>query len=1254
MIKPFNVASADITHLSDIQLTQLLKELLHCEAHKHGIVQRAVEVALNIRVGDGGEDGRISWEGSPESTEYLPGPLVMFQNKATRMDPPAHAKEIECNASRGSSRAIKPRVDDLFRSNGCYIVFTTQELNNKQKEARIGAIRKKLVEHKKIYAESCLIRIYDASQIASWVNQFISTIVSVQQWLGRPTERGLKNFNLWSQHESLSVLPFASVDSRQNLIEVLTQKVAEPKSCFRIMGLSGLGKTRTAFQVFKENEHLSCLAIYLDASCATQIDALLADWIALGMKAILVVDNCDFRLHERLVKEVRREGSQISLLTLDYDFDQVSPVTICFKLKQMDDKELLTLLNPVYKNQLKDLDRVVAFAQGFPQMAVLLANARLAEDPRIGELTEDDLVEKLLWRRGEEPSIDRLKVLQACSLFDIFGIEREVEDQLIFISNLTSIDVERVFEFVKDYSDRGIIDRRGRYGQVVPKPLAIRLAGQWWNRTREEKQLQLIDDIPPSMIEGFCSQIEKLDFHSNVKKITEKLCGPKGPFGQAEVILSDRGSRLFRAFVIVNPESTSAALDSALANLNRDELLSIEGDTRRNLVWALERLCYHSEIFPEAAWNLLLLAASENEAWSNNATGIFSQLFRVYLSGTSADPDVKFRLLERALGLNRSDIDMIVLEALESAVETRGGSRTVGAEHQGTKAPLEEWKPTLWQQVFDYWQKSFDLLLLLSSRGPEQNAKALSIVGRSIRGFLIQGRVEMMDLVIRKLIAENGKYWPQALENIKNALTYDSEKLRDEAKSALNMWLKLLSPDDGSLPEKLKILIVNPPWEHQPDGNGGYIDISAENAKKLAVEVAKNIHELEPFLDLILTGEQRQAFLFGYQLCRELSSAKRLIDLSLSKLSTREGSNPSFLLGVCRGLFEKEPEEWQQLLDKILLDVNLTYLYPDVIRTGEIKEEHLNILLRLVRDCRILPNQVAVVGFGKAGGGASPQAIADFCTALSQLGGKSSWAALDVFYMYCFSFKECIEVLREPLKGVILSVSLGDEEKGSSTDTHKWSALAEKLLKVRDPGFAIALANQLIATCKSGFDHGDVWHYVKPLLSNLIRDYGDLVWPIFGTSILSSKGMERYWLQQLLERENSFSNKTPSILSLVPVESIINWCVQNPKLGPRFVASSINIFEEDGEGQQPTPIFLALLESFGDDPHVTSSLEANFSTRGWTGSLVPYLQDDKKGLSPLLKHNSDKVRRWVKRVIESIDKQILEETTRDEEGEIGL
>lgn len=1255
MTQPFKVESADISLLSDIQLTQLLKELLHAEAYKFQIAQRAIEVALNIRVGDGGEDGRISWDGGPDQTDFIPNRLTMFQNKATEMAAGGYANEIMTTARTGHPSVLKPKVEEVLDQGGAYVVFTTQELNTQQKkDERIAAIRQKLSEQGKEYADTCVILIYDAAQISGWTNQFISTVVSVQHWIGRPVERGLKTYSLWSQHEDLSRLPFAAVDSRNDIVTTLIEEISEPKSCFRIMGLSGLGKTRTAFQIFHENETIRNLVIYIDASHGPTIDALAADWVSLGLKAILVVDNCDYRLHERLVKEVRRSNSQISLLSLDYNLDSVSSSTVCFRLNPMKDEELLHLLSPFYKDKLPDLDRIVNFAQGFPQMAVLLAEARLTEDPRIGELTEDELANKLLWRRGELENSEYLKILQVCSLFDVFGIEKEVEPQLQHIASVAGIHIDKVFECVQEYSDRGLIDRRGRFGQVVPKPLAIRLAGQWWTKSREQKQRELVDGIPENMVEGFCHQVEKLDFHTDVKKLTENLCGPQGPFGQAEVILSVRGSRLFRAFVNVNPEATCAALYRTLINLNGQELSAVGGDTRRNLVWGLERLCFHADLFMEAAWCMLLLASAENETWSNNATGMFSQLFRIQLSGTAAEPKIRFMLLRQALDLHDTKVDMVVLAALNNAISIHGGSRTVGAEYQGAKAPLEEWRPKLWQEIFDYWQEAFDLLLFIFKRGEAQKEKVLTDIGYSIRGFVSRGRIDMLDAAIKHIVATNGCYWPAALDSIKNTFEYDLKGMKREAEDALNNWLELLSPDKADLPEKLKILVINPPWEHTKGEDGHYVDVAAENSKALATEIAKNVNSLIPYVYLLLQGEQKQTYSFGRQLALELTDANELLELSLEKMLVSEHANLSFILGLYRGIFEKSPANWQSNIDKLLADKRLVYLFPDIIRTGDIQKTHLDVLLDLIRKDVVSPNSANVLSYGSVTDGIEPLAIADFCLSLSGLGGNASWSALNVIYMYCFSNKGSIEIMREPLKLLVTGVPLHKGQNERTTEFHNWHDMAEKLLKVRDEEFAIALINQVIAACQHDLNHGDIWHYTKPLLIELMRDYGNSLWPIVGNAIVKAEGMELYWLQQLLERENSFSNQMPSVLSVVPVDSVISWCKNHPKLGPNFVAGCVNISEIINAQQRPSRLFIALLEHFGDDERVASSLSANMGTRGWSGSLIPYLEADKAALSPLLVHESGNVRRWVKKQIDYIDRQIEVESIRDNENDLGI
>ena len=142
--------------------------------------------------------------------------------------------------------------------------------------------------------------------------------------------------------------------------------------------------------------------------------------------------------------------------------------------------------------------------------------------------------------------------------------------------------------------------------------------------------------------------------------VAKNLCGCQSPFGQAEVILSNKGSRLFRSFVDVNPEATTSALFRILKNKTHEQLFDINGDTRRNLVFALEKLCFHADIFENSAWCLLLLATAENQNWSNNATGNFKQLFNIYGSGTAATLEQRLDIIKQAIELDDINFTQVI------------------------------------------------------------------------------------------------------------------------------------------------------------------------------------------------------------------------------------------------------------------------------------------------------------------------------------------------------------------------------------------------------------------------------------------------------------------------------------------------------------------------------------------------------------------------------------------------------------------
>jgi hypothetical protein len=795
-----------------------------------------------------------------------------------------------------------------------------------------------------------------------------------------------RDLNDWKSIERKHSYQYVSDERRTVAFKSFVSALELERAVIRLTGASGLGKTRLLLEAIDASDTIndSCVLIFNAPGYENTIKESIRQMVEGRVHGLVVIENCNIELHNELMKEVNKIDCLLKLVTVGYSDEQVDD-SIHIQLSPLSNEALKQLLSPILIGmESSDVDRVARFAQGYPLMATLIAEQYQKEGRLLGSIESNSVVRKLIDGDGGITDIEK-ELLSACSLFDVFGTaEGTAGEEAKFIAEEVAGSSLKVFDRVlKIFTRRQIINRAGRYARLVPKPLALTLASEWWEEASYDRQKHLIDTLPDSLMQSFCTQASYLDNQPSVQRFSDRLFGGQSPFFQAEELLTERGSKLFRAFVEVNPESTSDTLYNILCKMSHDKLHSISGSTRRNIVWGLEKLCFHAEVFEKSSWCMLLLASAENESWNNNATGMFSQLFRVHLSGTEAKPNIRFDVLRRAIDRKQLEIDMVVLHALEQAISTHGGTRTIGAEYQGTKAPLEEWRPKLWQEIFDFWQEAFDLLMILFERGDTQKEKVLKDIGYSIRGLVACGQIELLENAIKFIVSINGPYWPEALDSIKNAFEYDSKGMKPETVDALNRWLELLNPDSADLSEKLKILVVDPPWENRKGEDGHYVDVASDNAKTFAIQIAKSIDELIPHIDLLLQGEQKQSYSFGYQLSLEIPDVKFLLDLSFEHIKAIDRPNPRFILGIYRGIFEQSPKVWQENIDRLLIDEKLVYFYPDCIRTGNIEKSHLDTLLNLIRGNKISPIGADALSYGSVIDGIAPNVMAKFCLSLA-------------------------------------------------------------------------------------------------------------------------------------------------------------------------------------------------------------------------------------------------------------------------------
>lgn len=1065
----------------------------------------------------------------------------------------------------------------------------------------------------------------------------------------------------WGKYAHTNTLPFHLNDARSAQLIEIQKHFGQRRKVLRVTGLSGLGKTRLVYEAtLKVEKSLANQIIYIDAAPESMnISGLIRDAIRKGAEGTIIVDNCSVDLHFKLQSEVERVDSFICLVTVDYSPERIQGVPM-IRLDRFSDEDISAMLSPIYKEKIDDVEmrKIITFAQGFPQMAVLLANARLNDDPDLGILTDDLIATKLLWGNAP-PSPEHERILQACALFETFGVDENASDQFKFIADkVVCLDEGLVYQCLQEFTERGLIDRRGRFAQLVPKPLAVRLAAKWWKQAQRARQLKLIEDLPEVMEGSFCAQIARMDTLPEVKELTAQLCGAQGPFGRAEVLFSRKGSMLFRALVEVNPSATAGMIRRIIEASTNDELELIKGDTRRNLVWGLEKLSVRTESFEPAAYCLLRLAMAENETWSNNATGQFRQLFRIHLSGTQAPPNKRFAFLNSILAINETSVTLMVIQALSAGLELSGGFRTVGAEYQGINSKIEEWQPANWGDITKYLVECLKMIQEIISLPSCDIHVIKSTVGSKIRELVQFDQGPLLDEIIEEVVSRDGPFWPQALDSISSALEYDKEQLRPEAVAHLEKWLRLFGGEGASLEDKLKILVIEPPFEHRERG-GEYIDIAAENAIAFARQISHD-YEAIGFAITMLTQQHthRQTFIFGRALALATEDPQRLIREMWKEI--KELKDPSMRLfnGAMAGLSMKSPADWRSLIDEFGKDTPfISRLFPDVLTTGEIEDRDLSLLKTLVERLDIKPESLGILSYGSVLKHLSPDVVSTFTLELTNLenGNANAWIALDILFMYCHGDAVKKESCRNAFRDISLRCPISPNLPRK--DLYQWNIICKWLCK-NDAEFRTSLIRNI---CNS-VDGGDLSYAeideLKTAVKSALREVNweeagfpiEATWEILTTSIANATGVTYLYFLWIFEaRRARGNNEGNNIFDFIPSHALLKWCDDRSDIAPFFVAKTIKVLsEKDGE-LELNPILVELLSKYGSTEDIGSEIESNFFTRTWTGSLVPELQREHNAFAKLADHKNLNVRRWAIDFLARLDERIRIEQRHDDE-----
>ena len=492
MTSIFSVDKSLIKAVDDVTARELVARLCRAELRSQGLPESAVTWGGDQRAKDGGVDVCVECPSPLRAPNFVKTAQSVFQVKAERFPP------SKIRAEMAPKDILRPAIVELSKANGTYIIVSTRDdFSHTALQPRRDAIAECLREYG--LGSTVQSDFYDCRRVADWVESHLPILAWLRDRMGQPL-KDWRPYGPWAYNESDPDAEYL-VDDRVRIfvpgaaegtpipdaIDQLRGQLARTVS-IRIVGLSGVGKTRLVQALFDsrvcpesftptpENVIYADMADELEPQPQTLLERLYES----GSDSITVIDNCSPTTHGRLTEIVKRKGSHLKLITIEYDIrDDLPEDTLCYRLEGSSSEVITKLLKARY-NRLSDsdTDRITEFSDGNARVAFALASTVQTGDGELNRLRSGALFERL-FQQNNEPNDELLRCAEAASiLYSFDGEDLSPDGEVSVLAGLANV---QTWTFARDMTKllrRGLLQKRGVWRAVLPHAVANFLAGR--------------------------------------------------------------------------------------------------------------------------------------------------------------------------------------------------------------------------------------------------------------------------------------------------------------------------------------------------------------------------------------------------------------------------------------------------------------------------------------------------------------------------------------------------------------------------------------------------------------------------------------------------------------------------------------------------------------------------------------------------------------------------------------------------------
>jgi len=1205
------ITDEDIEALTDGDLRELVARLCCAELRAQGLPVSAVTWGGNQTDPDGGIDVRVSLDQATKISGFVPKPQSGFQVKAQDMP----RGEIVDEMKPGGQ--LRPSILRLAENKGSYIIVSSKgSLADAALTTRQTAMRDCLNGEE--LSHELTLDFYDRRRLRTCVEAHPSLVTWVRAKAGRPIA-GWKSYGSWSSGDTAGseyildekVKLFTPGQDEgldiQSAFDKLRSELSAPRKSIRLIGLSGVGKTRLVQALFDGRvEGLSepldiNSVVYTDLSDNPdpQPQALVDALLERRDRCIVVVDNCGADLHQRLTEKVCGVDSALSLITIEYDIrDDIPESTTCYRLEPSTDELIKALLErhyPAFNHQ--DIETIAAFSGGNARVAFALANTS-SQGGELSKLNDEQLFQRL-FEQSHAASEELLVSGEVCSLlysFDGLTLTGD-EAELPLLAGLGDLTAQKLYRHVENLRRRGLVQTRGKWRAVLPHAIANRLAQRALRNIPVDHILKcLVESGSVRIQQSFSRRLGYLHDEPIAQSIVKGWLAPGGLLGELGS-LDPTGVRMFRNVAPVDPVGALIAVSRAASDGN---FVAVTASNRQQFARLVRQIGYDSDHFEGAVNCLILFAEVELPDHKNDpAREMVSSLFFSHLSGTVAPIALRAKIVREFLGSAESRRVEIGISCLNSALEAEHFSSHYEFDF-GSRKRSYGWWPRTRDDVVE-WYSTFSEVALEAGNSSSECLDHIKVIfANRFRGLWARaGLYDRLEQIARALHSKGG--WPAGWRAVRKTLANEKNQA-PEVRQRLAKLEDLLRPtnliddirarafaqgifddgidEDGNEEEEFSVRYKR----HQSK--------LAELGRQLAVD--RGAFEVLS-ADLVSSNATNVWYLAEGvgDTCDDPVQLLNLLKGAFEK-TTEDKRSLSFVVSFIEGAVRKHPEALSLFLDRCVSDPVFGPYFPNLQSVAMSDPRAVDRLMESIRGGRVPAFRYRALAGGRATDPLSVTELVQLLTAIRDLGRDGAASAFDIAHMVVFVAKEKDEAYRSELR----------DSLGAFLTAYDWMGVE----KISEHEVNEVFDFTLPGTTFEGLGASLLAQITTAYAKNQYKDYGIFLAPLlkyFPSAVLDTLigegSSEKYTRAiQLIHRNSDFRG---SLLDAADAKLLLAWAGEDPKIRIPFLAAASKPFHKINDTEYAwTDLSLSLLKAATDKGPLLRELASRVRPSSWSGS----------------------------------------------------